>query len=209
MLKLTAAALLPALLAISPALAAEDASPAPVQGGASGSEVAMVPDPAAGWMDMLRRRREVSRNTVAGIKRHAHDGDYAFIRGQFVKKMSDTAYIFTDGKDRLEVRFDQGKVPSDFTLNADYMVWGQMHRENVIVTYMHALLLSPRRLPPHDGVQYQGMPPCEGRDCQHFPRPGEESPAERGPYPEGQGESVSGDGGSGSAKAPASGAKSN
>ncbi|MGN0909424.1 MAG: hypothetical protein ACI4NA_07355, partial [Succinivibrio sp.] len=136
-------------------------------------------DPAEGWKDMLRRRREVSRNTVDGIKRHAHDGDYAFIRGQFIKKLGDNAYIFSDGKDRLEVRFAPGTVPKDFTLNADYMLWGQMHRENVILAYMQVLLLSPRRMPPPNGVHYQGVPPCEGRNCR---MPMQAGQVERAPY---------------------------
>ena len=156
------ALLLPALLALSISCMAEEGSPAQSQGEPP-SVSAMTADPSEGWKDMLRRRREVSGNTVDGIKRHAHDGDYVFIRGSFIKKLESGGYVFTDGKGRIEVKFAEGTLPKDFALDEDYMVWGQIHRENVINYYMQALLLSPRRLPP-----------CGDKNCQSFPRPGDD-----------------------------------
>lgn len=156
------ALLLPALLALSIACLAEEGSHAPSQDAAS-PDPAMAPDLSEGWKDMLLRRREVSGNTVDGIKRYAHDGDYVFIRGRFARKLESGSFVFTDGKGSIEVKFSEGTLPKDFTLDEDYMVWGQVHRENVIAIYMQALLLSPRRLPP-----------CDGKNCQGFQLPGED-----------------------------------
>lgn len=166
----TKALLLPALLAMSLACMAEEGSPAPSQD-ASSSYSAMTSDQYEGWKDMLRRRREVSGNTVEGIKRHAHDGDYVFIRGRFIKKTASGGYVFTDGKDRIEGKFAEGTLPKDFALDEDYMVWGQIRRENVIASYMQVLMLSPRRFPPHGGAQGQRVPQCDGNGCQMIPRP--------------------------------------
>ena len=124
------------------------------------------PEPYDGRKDFIQIRRQISRNTVSGIKRHAHDGDYAFIHGYFIKKLSDGVFVFTDGKDKLEVRFDSDKIPSDFALNEDYMVWGQMRRPGMMLVYMQALLLSPRQAhrqePPED---FEPEMRCEGSDC--------------------------------------------
>lgn len=123
------------------------------------------PDPYGGWKDFIQKRREISRNTVSGIKRHAHDGDYAFIHGHFIKKLSDGIFVFTDGKDNMEVRFDPDKIPSDFTLNEDYMVWGQMRRPSMMLVYMQALLLSPRMTHRPDHEDFESQSRGEGKEC--------------------------------------------
>jgi uncharacterized protein YdeI (BOF family) len=187
--QILAAFMLP-LLSLCAACAAEgDEAPRPQE--AASAQMAAA-DPSAGWKDMLRRRREVSRNTVAGIKRHSHDGDFAFIRGHFIKKLTDSSFVFTDGKDRMEVRLDKDKLPKDFALGTDYMLWGQMHRENVIIVYMQALMLSPRLVPaPRDGREQVVPPPCEGKEgCRPFSKVGTPIPSKSKADDDGDGDDV-------------------
>lgn len=85
-------------------------------------------------------------NSVHGVCQHAHDGDFALLRGHFIQIKDDTVFTFTDDDEhKIEVRFDEGSVPRDFELGYEYYLWGQMHKETFSRSYLQAVFLSPKK----------------------------------------------------------------
>ena len=87
----------------------------------------------------------VPPNTVKGVRHQAKDGDFALLRGKFTQQKESDLFSFTDdGRHFIDVRFDQGAVPSDFTLNSPYFLWGQMQKHFGERGTLHAVFLSPK-----------------------------------------------------------------
>ena len=83
-------------------------------------------------------------NSVAGLKKTAKIGDYALLRGQFVRKFEDDIFEFADdSKKAIFVTFEGVKVPQDLSFGYEYFLWGQVI-ENGKSTVMQALFLSPK-----------------------------------------------------------------
>jgi uncharacterized protein YdeI (BOF family) len=83
-------------------------------------------------------------NTIAGLKKAAKAGDYALLRGQFVRKFEDDIFEFADeSKKAIFVTFEGVKVPSDLSFGYEYFLWGQV-LENDKSTVLQALFLSPK-----------------------------------------------------------------
>lgn len=87
----------------------------------------------------------VQPNTVKGVRHQAKDGDFALLRGKFTQQKESELFSFTDdGRHFIDVRFDQGSVPSDFVLNSPYFLWAQMHKSFGERGTLQAVFLSPR-----------------------------------------------------------------
>lgn len=85
-------------------------------------------------------------NTIAGIKKSAKTGDYALLRGQFVRKFEDDIFEFADdSKKAIFVSFEGVKVPQDLSFGYEYFLWGQV-LENDKTTVLQALFLSPKMI---------------------------------------------------------------
>ena len=83
-------------------------------------------------------------NTIAGLKKSAKAGDYALLRGQFVRKFEDDIFEFADdSKKAIFVSFEGVKVPQDLSFGYEYFLWGQV-LENDKTTVLQALFLSPK-----------------------------------------------------------------
>lgn len=83
-------------------------------------------------------------NTIAGLKKSAKTGDYALLRGQFVRKFEDDIFEFADdSKKAIFVSFEGVKVPQDLSFGYEYFLWGQV-LENDKTTVLQALFLSPK-----------------------------------------------------------------
>ena len=83
-------------------------------------------------------------NTIAGLKKSAKIGDYALLRGQFVRKFEDDIFEFADdSKKAIFVSFEGVKVPQDLSFGYEYFLWGQV-LENDKTTVLQALFLSPK-----------------------------------------------------------------
>ena len=87
---------------------------------------------------------EQEHNTIAGLKKSAKTGDYALLRGQFVRKFEDDIFEFADdSKKAIFVSFEGVKVPQDLSFGYEYFLWGQV-LENDKTTVLQALFLSPK-----------------------------------------------------------------
>lgn len=108
-----------------------------IMGALSGPVAAEAPEP------FLNARQA---NSVQGVCAHAHDGDFALLRGHFIQIKDDAVFTFTDDDEhKIEVRFDEGSVPADFELGYEYYLWGQMHKETFSRSYLQAVFLSPKK----------------------------------------------------------------
>lgn len=88
--------------------------------------------------------KPVPPNTVAGLKKSAKIGDYALLRGQFVRRFEDDVFEFSDdSKKAIFVSFEGVKVPQDLSFGYEYFLWGQV-LENDKSTVLQALFLSPK-----------------------------------------------------------------
>ena len=89
------------------------------------------------------KMKEQEPNTVKGLITNGHKGDYALLRGRFVKKVGDDIYEFTDGNDALFVSFEGVNIPSDLEMDYPYLLWSKIIRNDKL-TILGALFISPK-----------------------------------------------------------------
>ncbi len=86
-------------------------------------------------------------NSIKGLQENGKDGDYVLLMGRFVKKLSDTDYLFEDHKkDQIKVVFTNLIVPADFELNINYVIWTQILKTGMSAK-LNMQLLSPKPPP--------------------------------------------------------------
>ncbi len=92
-------------------------------------------------------------NTIKGVKGAAKVGDYVLLRGRFVRELDANIYEFHDDENEaLIVSFEGVVVPSDFTFNYEYFLWGIIS-QNDKLTKLDAKSLSPKRQMHHIGFK--------------------------------------------------------
>lgn len=82
-------------------------------------------------------------NTVRGVLKAAKAGDYCLVRGIFLEKLDDYAFMFSDEDGgTVEVRFKPEAGLSKIFLKREYFVWATVEQD-FRHTYLLAQLFTP------------------------------------------------------------------